>query len=82
MDNLEKVYTEIAEELGISKTQVKSIADSQFSFIAKTMREKLFDDVRLKFLGIFKVKPGRLKYLGPNAKEQIKQKTDEFNHLL
>lgn len=79
MDNLEKIYKEVADELGFSKAKIKSIAESQFLFVSKTMRNKCMDDVRLKYLGIFKVKPARLKYLSDSAKNEIKNKTDEFN---
>jgi len=82
LDNLEKIYEEVANERGLTRTQVRVIAQTQFAFINKTIRTGNFDDVRLKFLGIFKVKPGRLIHLGEKSKQRIKDKTDEFNHLL
>jgi len=82
LDNLAKIYKEVSEDLGLSKGLVESIAEAQFSFVVKTMREKNLNDIRLQFLGAFKVKPGRLKHLGQKGKELIKSKTDEYNSLL
>lgn len=82
MDNLEKIYKEVAEEMGISKSQVKAIAESQFSFVANTMREKDLNNIRLQFFGEFRVKPGRLKFLSDEGKKLIKEKTNEFNKIL
>lgn len=82
MDNLDKIYQEVATEMGLSKKDVRSIAESQFVFVADTMREKDLNDVRLQFFGVFKVKPGRLKHLSEGSKEIIKTKTDEFDKIL
>lgn len=82
MDNLDKIYQEVAEEMGLRRVQVRDIAESQFSFISKTIRAKDLNDIRLQFWGVFKVKPARLKYLSEEAKKLIKNKTDEFNKFL
>ena len=82
MDNLEKIYDSVAEDMGLSKDLIKSIAEAQFSFVANTMRKKELNNIRLQFLGSFKVKPGRLKHLSPQGKDLIKEKTDEFNKFL
>jgi len=82
LDNLEKIYQEVATEMGLSKKDVRSIAESQFVFVADTMREKELKDVRLQFFGLFKVKPGRLQHLSKNSKEIIKSKTNEFDKIL
>lgn len=79
MDNLEKIYNEVAIEMGLSKNRIRSIAESQFSFIGKTIRDKNLDSIRLQFLGMFKVKPGRLRGLSPEAKEIIKQRSIKKN---
>lgn len=79
MDNLEKIYKEVAEEMGLSKGLVKSVAESQFAFVNKTMQKKDLNDVRLQFFGKFKVKPGRLKHLSNAAKELIKDKVNGFD---
>lgn len=82
MDNLDKIYQEVAEEMGLRRVQVRDIAESQFSFVSNTMRSKGLNDVRLQFWGIFKVKPARLRHLSEEAKKLIKNKTDEFNKFL
>lgn len=82
MDNLDKIYKEVAEEMGLRHVLVRSVAESQFAFIAKTFREKDLNDIRLQFWGVFKVKPARLKHLSDEAKKLIKDKTDEFNKFL
>jgi len=82
LDNLEKVYQEIATEMGLSRREIRSIAESQFVFVSKTMQEQDLNDVRLQYFGVFKVKPGRLQYLPEDRKEFIKSKTDEFNEIL
>ncbi len=82
MDNLDKIYGEIATEMGLSKKDVRSIAESQFVFVANTIREKELNDVRLQFFGLFKVKPGRLQHLSEGSKDIIKMKTNEFDTIL
>ena len=82
MDNLEKIYLEVAQEMGLSKGQIKSIAEAQFSLVADTIRAKDLNNVRLQYLGSFKIKPARLKHLSDQAKEQIKTKIDELNPIL
>ena len=82
LDNLDKIYQEVAEEMGLRRVQVRDIAESQFSFISKTIRAKDLNDIRLQFWGIFKVKPSRLRHLSEEAKRLIKDKTDEFNNYL
>lgn len=82
MDNLEKIYKEVAEEMGLSRRQVQSVAESQFSLVSKKMRDKDLNNIRMQFFGEFRVKPGRLKFLSDEGKELIKEKTDEFDKIL
>ena len=82
MDNLEKIYKEVAEEMGLSRSQVKTIAESQFSFVASTMRDKDLNNVRMQFFGEFRIKPARLKFLSDEGKKLIKEKTNEFDEIL
>lgn len=82
MDNLEKIYQEVATEMGLSKKDIRSIAESQFKFVANTMQEKDLNNVRLQFFGEFRVKPGRLTFLSDEKKELIKKKTNEFDKIL
>ncbi len=82
MDNLDKIYQEIATEMGLGKSRVRSIAESQFVFVGNTMRKKDVNNVRLQYFGVFKVKPGRLQFLSKEKKKELKEKTDEFNEVL
>lgn len=82
MNNLDKVYQEVADELGLSKTLVIEVAESQFSFAKDTIRAKEMKDIRFQYLGKFSVKPGRLKYLSDRSKQNIKEKTHEFDKFL
>lgn len=82
MDNLEKIYKEVAGELGISKEVIKSVADSQFSLVANTFRAKKLDAIRLQYLGTFKVKPGRLKFLSQEAQAHIKKNNNGADKII
>jgi nucleoid DNA-binding protein len=82
LNNLEKIYNEVADEVGLSRAKVRVIAEAQFSFINLTMQKKDLSNVRLQYWGTFKVKPGRLKHLSPQGKKLITDKTDEFNKFL
>jgi len=82
LDNLEKIYKEVAQEMGLSRSQVQTVAESQFSFVANTMRQKDLNNIRMQFFGEFRVKPGRLKFLSDEGKELIKEKTNELDKIL
>ena len=79
MDNLEKIYRDVAEELGLSKNLVKEIAEAQFDLVVKTITAGELNDVRLQYWGKFSVKPERLKHLDRHPtefKKRIKDKLD------
>lgn len=63
MTNLDRLYAKIAKEHGIPIKEVKKVFKSQFSLAYKTIG--LFKDIaiRLPYIGVFRVKPGRRKYL-------------------
>lgn len=82
MDNLEKIYKEVAQEMGLSRSHVQTIAESQFSLVAKKMRDKDLNNIRMQFFGEFRVKPGRLKFLSDEGKELINEKINESNKIL
>ncbi len=79
MDNLGKIYDEVAQELGLSKKLVKEIAEAQFSFVVNTMTAKDLNDVRLQYWGKFSIKPKRVQYFSKETQENIKKKLDGFN---
>ena len=56
----EELIAKIAEEYGYDKAEVRSIVDSQYSFLRKTIEHGAFDSVRLPYFGRFHVNPYRL----------------------
>lgn len=56
----EKLYKQLAEEYGTTVEEVRSIVESQFGFLRKTMEAGAFDSVRIPFFGRFYVNPYRL----------------------
>ena len=58
-----KIIQVLATEHGLSLKEVEKIVNSQFKCVADTMREKEFDSVRLLKFGVFRVIPGRVKYV-------------------
>jgi nucleoid DNA-binding protein len=56
----EELIAQIAEEYGYDKAEVRSIVDSQYSFLRKTIEHGAFDSVRLPYFGRFHVNPYRL----------------------
>ena len=74
----EEIYEQVAEELGIPTSQVKSIIEEgQSKFTATVMKSNTFDSVRWPYAGIFKVKPkavqivNHIKGLNPIQREQF-----------
>lgn len=56
----EELIAKIAEEYGYDKAEVRSIVDSQYSFLRKVVEHGAFDSVRLPYFGRFHVNPYRL----------------------
>lgn len=54
-----KIYKELAEEFDLPVTIIEKICDSQFEFVKQTMMSGKDEQVRLQYLGLFKVNPGR-----------------------
>lgn len=60
------IITKLAREYKLSPNTVERIVKSQFRYVTHVMRSKTLDPVRLHYLGVFAVKPNRLKYLIDN----------------
>jgi nucleoid DNA-binding protein len=58
-----EIIKTVKDELGGSTTEIESVVESQFQFIAYTMSKGLFDSVRMPYFGRFKVNPYRLRKL-------------------
>lgn len=59
----DKIYQEIARDLGISKEKVKEVVKHQFRFVKKVMARGNYNSVRLPKFGIFNVDEDRLQRL-------------------
>lgn len=71
----ERIVEEIAQELGISKTQVQDIVSSQFEFTTRIMRMNTMEGVILPYLGKIKVKPERIFGIHTRANKNVRMNT-------
>ena len=62
----------LATKYNLPLKEVEKVVNSQFKLAAKTMSEGKFEAIRLPSFGVFKVKPGRLKYLNNAKRKSIK----------
>ena len=70
----DKLYKQIAEEYGTTAEEVRSIVESQFEFLRKTIEHGAFDSVRIPFFGRFYVNPYRLHKLNLERVQKKKKK--------
>ena len=70
----EKLYKELAKEYGTTVEEIRSIVESQFSFLRKTIEHGAFDSVRIPFFGRFYVNPYRLHKLNLERVTKKKKK--------
>lgn len=56
----EKLIKQLAAEYGATQEEVRSIVESQFSFLRSVIEHGAFDSVRLPMFGRFYVNPYRL----------------------
>lgn len=61
-----EIIDELAVKYKLAPHIIERIVKSQFRFVAHVMRSKTLEPVRLHHLGVFGVKPGKLKYLKDN----------------
>lgn len=59
----------------LSKVTIEAIVDSQFKFVRHIMKQGEFKSIRLRYLGIFGVKKGRLDYFKNKRDESTEQDT-------
>ena len=62
-----EIINAISAEFNVPPHIVEKIVKSQFRYVAQVMREKTLEPIRLQYLGVFAVKPNRLKYLIDNG---------------
>lgn len=70
----EKLYKELAKEYGTTVEEIRSIVESQFLFLRKTIEHGAFDSVRIPFFGRFHVNPYRLHKLNLERVTKKKKK--------
>ena len=54
-----RIIQELSAKYSIPPIKVRIAFEYQFKFLADTIRAGKFESVRLKYLGVFHVKPGR-----------------------
>lgn len=69
----ERLYKQVAEEFGTTVEEVRSIVESQFSFLRKTIEHGAFDSVRIPMFGRFYVNPYRLHRLNLDRAKKKKK---------
>lgn len=79
----QEVMTKVAEELGLTLTEVKAIVNAQSAYTKNLMESSSFDGVRWPYLGVFKAKPkevqviNHLKGLTPEQQIEFKRELRE-----
>lgn len=56
----DRIIDRLSRKHSISKKKIEKVVNSQFKFVANTMKEGKFESVRLRFWGKFDVDPYRL----------------------
>lgn len=71
MDLMSEFFKEIKEEYpDLSFDQLKDILFGPWRFLREQIESGFFPEVRFEYFGVFKVYPGRVKYLLENLKER------------
>lgn len=59
MQKHKELYKQLAEEFGLPIEVIEKVTDSQFEFLKHVISSGKDEQVRLQYLGLFEVKPGR-----------------------
>lgn len=59
MKKHKQIYKELAEKFKLPVEVIEKITDSQFEFLKHVISKGEDEQVRLQYLGLFMVKPGR-----------------------
>lgn len=70
----EKLFKKLAAEYGTTVDEIRSIVESQFVFLRKTIEEGAFNSVRVPLFGRFHVNPYRLHKLNLTRVQKKKKK--------
>jgi len=71
-----KTYQKLAKEFGLPVEQVRKMCESQFEFTKEVIQSGEDEQVRLQYLGLFQVKPGRRETVR-KRREHIKKYRNE-----
>lgn len=72
---LKKIVQLLATEYELPLKEVDKIRKSQFKCVRDTMAKGNFDPIRLPKFGIFRVKPGRIKYVTDAKRRSTRTKS-------
>lgn len=67
----DRIIDEVAEELGMTKEEVRSMVSSQFEFCTLIMRMNTMEGIILPYLGKIRVKPERIFGLHTRANKNV-----------
>lgn len=76
MTNLDRLYTKVAEKHGLPKKEVQKIFKAQFNLVYKTIGLIKDIPIRLPYIGVFRVRPGRRKFLDSLTINKDEQQQD------
>lgn len=57
----EDLYQRLADKHDVSVAKVRRAAESQFKFIAKTIKQEPMSKIRLRYWGVFQPRPYKIK---------------------
>ena len=62
LHNVKEYWEEVKDQYDIDYTEFKEVCRSPFRFIKESMSSGLLKNIRIKYLGLFKVSSRRVKY--------------------
>lgn len=73
----DRIIDRLSRKYSLSKSKIEEAVDSQFKFVTEVMRKGEFESVRLRFWGVYKVKPYRLKKVKERHENDEEKDTDK-----
>jgi hypothetical protein len=85
---IEEYFEEVGDQYNIDLQHFKLICNTPFRFVKKIMSSGVLENIRIQYLGIFKVSPSRVHYSKKTLQENFdngliseKRYTDRFKVL-
>lgn len=63
MENNDRIYKQLSQDLGISRDKIQEVCMSMFGFVTTVMEKGDRGAVRLPYMGIWRCKPERVAIL-------------------